>query len=79
MSLLTNLVARTNCGLESFAPHTWITPENNLALVEDWYGIADPDDGEPHTTGSEYISQVLSLEGRGSDAPPADTAQVCRG
>jgi hypothetical protein len=75
---VTNAVARSNCGIESFAPHTWVTVEQNPASLEDWYGIADPGTGEPYPTATAYLDQVLLFEGRGSEPPPTQTAAICR-
>jgi hypothetical protein len=69
--------SRTSCGIDSFAPHTWVTAELNLGTVEDWYGIADPQSGEPYSTGLAYIDEVLSFEGRGEEPPPRAAENLC--
>ena len=74
---VTEAVARSNCGLASFAPHTWITLETDPASIEDWYGIADPESGEPYPTAQAYFDQVLLYEGRGSEPPPTAVERIC--
>jgi hypothetical protein len=76
---VTAAAAESNCGIESFAPHTWITLEEDPLNIEDWYGIADPGTGEPYASGQAYLDQALLFEGRGSESPPAETVPVCRG
>jgi hypothetical protein len=75
---VTSAVARSNCAIESFAPHTWVTAETDAFSIEDWYGIADPESGAPYDTGQAYIDQVLLFEGRGGEPPPADPVRLCR-
>ena len=75
---VTAAVARSNCGVASFAPHTWITRELNPASIEDYYGIADPETAEPYPTAGAYLDQVLLYEGRGTEAPPDEEIAVCR-
>jgi hypothetical protein len=73
----TDAVARSNCGLASFAPHTWTTREVDPLDIEDFYGIADPKSGDPYPSADAYISQVLLFEGRGPEPPPAQLARIC--
>ena len=75
---VTDAVARSNCGIQAFAPHTWITREQDPQNLEDWYGIADPGTGDPYASGSAYLDQALLFEGRGSEPPPTQTAAICR-
>lgn len=74
---VTGAVARSNCRVRSFAPHTWITREEDPVNIEDWYGMADPETGEPYASGSAYIDQVLLFEGRGAESPPTGVVAVC--
>ena len=77
MSEVTSAVARSNCDIVAFVPHTWITRETNPLSIEDWYGIAAPDSGTPYPTAEAYIDQVLLFEGRGSEPPPTQVARIC--
>ena len=75
---MTDAVVRSNCGVESFAPHTWVTGELQPTNLEDWYGIADPQTGEPYPTAQAYIDRVLLYEGRGESAPePGRVLPIC--
>lgn len=74
---VTAAVAQSNCGIASFAPHTWITREQSPLDLEDWYGIADPETGEPYPSGQAYLDQVLLFEGRAEVPPPTGTVAVC--
>lgn len=74
---VTSAVARSDCDVESFAPHTWITREVDSGSSEDWYGIADPATAEPYPTAEAYFEQVLLYEGRGAEAPPTDPVAIC--
>jgi hypothetical protein len=77
MGEVTHDLAESDCGILSLAPHTWITAETDPANPEDWYGIADPETGEPYPSGVAYIEQVLLFEGRADEAPPTTPTQVC--
>ena len=77
LSEVTAAVASSDCGLDSFAPHTWITREQQPANIEDWYGIADPQTAQPYPTAVAYFEQVLLYEGRGPEPPPTDVVPIC--
>lgn len=49
-------------GVESLAPYSWITREENPADAEDWFGLADPVTGEPKAAGLAYgtVAERLS-------------------
>ena len=74
---VTAAVANSNCGIRSFAPHTWITRELNPASIEDFYGMADPTTGEPYPTAQAYLDQALLFEGRGAEPPPTEVEPIC--
>ena len=78
LAAVTDAVVRSNCRIESFAPHTWLTNELQPTNLEDWYGIADPQTGQPYPTGQAYTDRVLFYEGRGESAPEAGrTVEIC--
>jgi polysaccharide biosynthesis protein PslG len=45
MSDVTNALARSDCGIDSFEPYSWETAEKDPADGEDWYGMWSPTDG----------------------------------
>lgn len=75
---VTAAVARSECGVVAFAPHTWRTREQDPLDIEDWYGIADPETGEPYPTARAYLREALLFEGRGPEAPPGQAEAICR-
>lgn len=54
-------VARDSLGIESLAPYSWVTEEENPADPEDWFGLADPATGDPTGAGLAYGSTVERL------------------
>lgn len=67
---LTRAALEMGCGIASFAPHTWVTPELDPRDPEDWFGIADPATGEP------YPSALAFREAIAGEAPPV-TEPAC--
>jgi polysaccharide biosynthesis protein PslG len=58
----TAIASTFRCGLTSFAPHTWVTPELDPQNPEDWFGLADPLSGEPYPSAVAYASAVEATE-----------------
>lgn len=58
----TAAAGRIGCGIVSFAPHTWVTPEVDPSDPEDWFGIADPVTAEPYPTALAYRDAVAGAE-----------------
>jgi hypothetical protein len=56
-------VALSGCGVESFAPHTWVTAETDPADQEDWFGLADPHTGQPYPSAVAYADDIRGLPG----------------
>lgn len=54
-------IARSNCGIASIAPHTWVTEEVDPADQEHWFGIADPDLARPYPSGKAYAEVVREV------------------
>jgi hypothetical protein len=75
---VTNRLWRSNCGVSGLAPYSWITMEQNPGDSEQWYGLADPTTGAPHPSGLAYGQQIRLALGRGPQAPPRSTVNVCR-
>jgi len=76
---LADAIARTDCGVVSFAPHTWVTEELDPADYQDWYGISAPRTGDPYPSAVAYAEVVDLFEGRGSEPPPHETLTLCAG
>lgn len=55
---VTRATALSGCRVESFAPHTWTTPEADPADQEDWFGIADPATAAPYPTALAFAEEV---------------------
>jgi hypothetical protein len=68
---------RTDCGVESLAAHTWMSPERDAGNSEDWYGLADPVSGEPYPSGLAYGAQIRLALGQSPEPPPDSTLSVC--
>jgi len=69
---------RLNCDVIGIAPHAWVTAEQDPDNRENWWGVADPDTGEPYPSGEAYAHQVARYEGRLSEPPPTSTIPVCK-
>jgi hypothetical protein len=64
---VTNDIARMRhrLGVIALAPYAWITAELDPTDPNQFYGVADPQTGEPYPAGSAYIDAVAALTGRG--------------
>lgn len=69
MTTVADGVARSGCGVSSFAPHTWVTEETDGADQEHWFGLADPGTGKPYPSARAYaeVVEVLSAGGAVSE------------
>lgn len=56
-------LALSDCGVRSFAPHTWVTAEEDPADQEDWFGIAEPELGTPYPSAIAYVEATLGPRG----------------
>jgi len=64
----------SDCGVEGFGVHAWVTEEINGADPEHWYGVVDPVTAVPHPSARAYgdrIEAVISGNGRPSVAVPS--------
>ena len=73
---VTAAAAEVGCGIVSFAPHTWVTPELDGADPEDWFGIADPETGEPYPSALAYRDALVAASPGPADFE-AGTSQPC--
>jgi hypothetical protein len=76
LSSLDDRLARSNCGVSSFSPHTLVTAEQDPSNHEDWYGLYHPD-GSPSASALAYANQSIALEGRVSTTRPSGTLNLC--
>jgi hypothetical protein len=69
MEQLTGAVVRDRerLGIAAFAPYTWTTPEEDPFDVEDWFGIAEPESGEPYPSAAAYAKVIAAASGVGRD------------
>lgn len=72
---LTRAITSTGCGLDSFAPFAWTTPQLNPSNPNDWFGIASPTSGQPYPSGSAYLDTARALDGPRADRPPPPAAR----
>jgi hypothetical protein len=64
----TEAVARSGCGVAAVLLFTWMSPERDPALRDDWYGIRHPDDGTTPALGA--FARAVSGSASAA-APPA--------
>jgi hypothetical protein len=55
---ITAAIGETDCNLIAFGVNSWVTEENDPGDPEDWYGLADPDTGEPNESGRAYGAAI---------------------
>lgn len=60
LAVVTASVPEGECGVVQYAPHTWFTFESDRANAEHWYGLADPETGEPYPTAAAFGEQVIA-------------------
>jgi hypothetical protein len=73
---LTGAIRRTNCNLTGFGIHSWVTAETDSDDPEDWYGLADPDTGEPNESGRAY-GEAIADAGSGAARPTSPFDRLC--
>ena len=68
LSEVADTTTRSRCGVRSFFPYAWLTPERDpVADAFDWFGIGNRD-GTAKPSGQAYFDRVLSLQGEGAPA-----------
>jgi hypothetical protein len=73
LSALTDRLARSDCGISSISPHTWIALGQDPTNQEDSYGLVHAD-GTPSK--SEIAYSLVAQELEGSMASPISTAKL---
>jgi hypothetical protein len=68
---LTRAIARSGCGISSFAPFAWTSAQANPAKPDDWYGIASPRTARPYRSGRAYLDEIGRV--------PVSKGGPCRG
>jgi hypothetical protein len=76
LSRLASELPRSDCGIESLIPHTWLTPEQDPNDPEDWFGIVNADASQK-PSGAAYLGSVRRSRGLGGDAPPSGAVAIC--
>lgn len=74
---VTAAAAEVGCGIVSFAPHTWVTPELIPTDPEDWFGIADPMTAEPYPSALAYRDAVAEAPVPAGESGQAGTPREC--
>ncbi len=59
---VTSAAAEIGCAVVTFAPHAWVTPEQNPSDQEDWFGFADPETAEPYPSAMAYREAVVAAD-----------------
>jgi len=72
----TDALVRSDCGVASVIPYTWMTPEQDSANPEDWYGLAHPGDAGRTPSSEAYRSVVARYAAEPPD--PAAPTYVCK-
>ena len=73
MAALTERLARSDCGVWTFMPHTWATRERDGADAEEWFGLWGAQDAVPNATGRAYADTVPRVSRpRRPDVPLCD-------
>ena len=72
LARLADQLPRSDCGVESLIPHTWVTFEQNVSSNEDWYGIENPN-ATPKRSSSAYLSTATRMRRSRS----AQQAHIC--
>jgi len=62
---VTQVLARSDCGIDSFEPYTWETKEQDPSDGEDWYGMWSPSQGLL-PTGQAYAGAVAQYAAPGA-------------
>ena len=72
LELVTDALARSDCRIEAVVPYTWMTPERDPAVAEDWYGLRHAD-GSATASGDAFDRVVARWS-----AQPVDDASRLR-
>lgn len=60
LSQVTNLLARSDCGIDAFDPYSWETAERDPSNGEDWYGMWSASQGLL-PTGQAYATETATF------------------
>jgi hypothetical protein len=75
LARLASDLPRSDCGIASLIPHTWVTKESDPSNPEDWFGIANAD-ASLKPSGKAYLDAIG--EARGSSGGDG-TVKICGG
>jgi hypothetical protein len=73
---ITEAIGETNCNLIAFGVNSWLTEEIDSEDPEDWYGLADPDTGEPNESGRAY-GEAIAAAGSQPAGPTPLLDRLC--
>jgi hypothetical protein len=73
---LTSEVARSDCGVSSLAPFTWISAQSG-GSPQAWFGVADPATGDPYPSAEAYGAQIRMLQGPVGEGPARVPVRAC--
>ncbi|MEX2195992.1 MAG: hypothetical protein WD844_11965 [Thermoleophilaceae bacterium] len=76
LAIIAEVLALSDCGVDSFLPHTWVTREQSATDSEHWFGIVHPD-GRPTASGRGYAAAVRRVARWKADG--AAEIPLCRG
>jgi hypothetical protein len=74
LALLSDVLARSDCGVSQLVVYTWSSPERDQSNAGDWFGIAARDGGP--TVSSRAYSDAIRRDSNGNLGP---TLPVCSG
>jgi hypothetical protein len=63
LSLLSDSLGNSDCGIGAFTPYTWVTPQRDPGLDEDWLGIYNSD----VTSTESSVAYEAAVDRRGGD------------
>jgi hypothetical protein len=78
LSSLDDQLARSDCGVVSFSPHTLVNLGQDPGNLDDSYGLYHPD-ATPTASAIAYSNASLILEGRAASSAPNGTLRLCGG
>ena len=70
-------IPKLDCGVDSIAPHTWVTPELDPSDPEHWFGIASPTTTAPYPTAQAYAERIDLLSRGATTESPVGTVTPC--
>lgn len=76
LATLTTTLPRSDCGIESVAPYSWLGPEQDRTDREQWFGIENAD-ATPKPSAVAYAGAVQVMRGLSATPAPTATVAIC--